>query len=282
MFKKFLLITVCSILFAPAFAEDASSNTAISTTTNNTTSTNTTSFETAPASASATPTGWQRIYLGPEVGYSWGGQANLKPSNSTCPAGEACWGMAPQNFSHTIHNSMLYGARIGYHINHFFTADVTYDTRNDYDWQQYAPVINTAADPQPHNRFINSIHNQTVLFNLYVTPNLQWSRMDPYITGGLGWASNRLGNVLSVNTATQELRVRAGDSVDSFAWQVGVGTFYNINTHLFLQAGYRFIDLGKMRTGNHQLSNPPNVLVPRLQDANVYGNEILLGANVRL
>lgn len=108
--------------------------------------------------------------------------------------------------------SAVYGGRIGYHINPLFSADVSYDVRNQ-------------------------IHNQTTLFNLYYTPNLQWSMLDPFLTSGIGYGWNTTGN-----------------KRNGLAWQVGVGANFDITPHIFFDAGYRYVGFPAATIG-HEHSN---------------------------
>jgi opacity protein-like surface antigen len=222
------------------------------------------------------------FFFGVEGGYSWSKQFSLKPpSDAPCTPGGACWDNPLQSFASTMGNSPVFGIRGGYTLNKFITGAVTYDTRNSFDdWGRIFPG-DPANFPDPRHRFINIIRNQTVMADLIITPNLSWEKIDPFLNAGIGVAYNRVGSLTSINLNTGSINIISGANMTHFAWQVGAGTNINLSENIFLDAGYRLINIGPLQTGNQVIIPTPVLPIPRLKSNDVYLNEVYGGINFR-
>lgn len=217
------------------------------------------------------------FYVGVEGGYGFSKTIPFKAGY--CSAGQACWN-TQQPFSKGIGNSSVYGAQIGYHINPLWTADVAYDNRSNFSWNQYFPG-DPLVSPGAHQRSINSIHNQTLMLNIYTTPNLQWSTLDPYFFVGAGYARNKVGELSDTNLLLGTTQVISGDTKNSFAWQVGLGADINCYQHVFFDVGYRIVNIGKLQTGTRILTAAP-MTIPAVTASHAYVHEAYAGVNYRI
>lgn len=92
------------------------------------------------------------------------------------------------------------------------------------------------------------INTQTVMANGYwdIYTNIEGLR--PFLSAGLGMASNKMKLAAKVNgTSTED-----SDSSDKtqFAWALGVGVGYDFNSNWALELGYRYLDAGKASLKN--------------------------------
>ncbi|MBO4285279.1 MAG: porin family protein [Alphaproteobacteria bacterium] len=86
----------------------------------------------------------------------------------------------------------------------------------------------------------------SAMVNFYYDFNTNTNFM-PYVGAGLGYAhisakSNVYGTVLT-NTLDLTEKVSKG----SFAWNVGVGASYGLTQNIFLDAGYRYTNYGRVK-----------------------------------
>lgn len=229
--------------------------------------------------ASSIPNFLKNFYAGLEGGYSFGNYTNLKPTNvSACTPTMQCWDNPTQSFNANLGNSPVYGAKVGYQFNSLVAMDLSYDVRNGFDWSKIFPA-DPANFPDARKRSIGSIRNQTLMANLYLTPNLRWSTLDPYVNGGIGWGWNRTGDLTSTDLNNGQVCIITGNKTTSFTWNVGAGANIILNKHVFLDAGYRYMDLGIIQTGNQIVSPPPVLPITRLKTKTAYTNELYAGIN---
>lgn len=79
------------------------------------------------------------------------------------------------------------------------------------------------------------------------------TRFTPYVGAGIGYANVKLDQSLAGSTNS--------GSYDNFAWSVGTGVAYEVNDHLALDVGYKYLDAGKgkangseVKVGSHDLT----------------------------
>lgn len=93
---------------------------------------------------------------------------------------------------------------------------------------------------------------QTLFINAYFDLHNK-TNFTPYIGAGIGLAFidtkyTAGGNYYPIESTSSKLRT-------NFAWQVGAGCAYNFTDNWSLDAGYRFVSLGKAKTGTSYLWN---------------------------
>lgn len=88
------------------------------------------------------------------------------------------------------------------------------------------------------DKFETKLESQAVLFNAYYDFDTH-TAFTPYVGGGLGFAR------LKGSVKWDEFPEDNGNMKNTnFAWQLGAGVAYNINEHVALDLGYRYIDYG--------------------------------------
>lgn len=109
------------------------------------------------------------------------------------------------------------------------------------------------------------VDGQAVFINAYYDFETG-TAFTPYVGGGLGMSWNHTkstATVIATGVATSESR-----TTDSFAWNLGAGCSYDLSTNWKLNAGYRFVDLGKVVWGRDG---------DELTSKDITAHEVLLG-----
>ncbi|MGB9153657.1 MAG: outer membrane beta-barrel protein [Alphaproteobacteria bacterium] len=144
-------------------------------------------------------------------------------------------------------------------------AEVEYDYRTDFGYNPN-PNFTNAGIP---TKSTNTLNTQTVLFNGYYDIDTG-TKFTPFVGGGLGFAINDVSGTGSLPNGA--LSSNYSSSNTSFAWALGGGVNYAIDTHWSIDASYRYVGLGKADFGNSSAS----------MSGNVSSNEILAGLRYQL
>jgi OOP family OmpA-OmpF porin len=142
-------------------------------------------------------------------------------------------------------SSVIFGGGVGYRFTPMFRSDVTVD---------YIPSLKVTG----HNSLVPTLTNSADLSSLVgmvngyldingFAPNM-FGRFQPYLQGGVGIARNDLDKT-SFGGPFAGVTL-SGSTRTNFAWGVGAGLGYAITPNLTLDVGYKYLDLGEMRTGS--------------------------------
>ncbi|MBW7983108.1 outer membrane protein [Enterobacillus tribolii] len=131
------------------------------------------------------------------------------------------------------------GLVFGYNFMNDFNLPIR--TELDYTYREgtdsYHNVSNLGTN---HNR----VRVQSVMVNNYY--DIQTGTpFTPYVGVGIGYANVKLDQSLAGNTNS--------GSYDNFAWSVGTGVSYAINSHLDLDVGYKYLDAGKGKANGSEV-----------------------------
>jgi opacity protein-like surface antigen len=126
----------------------------------------------------------------------------------------------------------LFNAGVGFKILPFIRTDLTLTYRTGYEIDSALLGTRASAD----------VTNLTGMLNAYFD-FAEIGRFQPYIGAGIGVAYN---DVDSVNAGGIAL---SGDSTTELAWQVGLGTAISLVPGIAIDLGYRYVDLGEVKTG---------------------------------
>jgi outer membrane immunogenic protein len=128
-------------------------------------------------------------------------------------------------------------------------AEVEYAYRTDYS---YSPNPNFTNAGIP-TKSTSTLNTHTVLVNAFYDIQTG-TKFTPFVGGGVGVAINdtkTTASLLSGASATNYTNSRT-----EFAWTVGAGVNYAIDTHWSADLAYRYIDLGKVDFGNNTSAAP--------------------------
>ncbi len=197
-------------------------------------------FEQRPAVVQEFGSGW---YLRGDIGYRFNNVPSVELSNAVALTGA------------NIGDSFTAGGGVGYKHT-WLRADLTVD---------YGFLTNFTASSAVSSPYIWSKFDTVVgLANAYLDLGT-WSRFTPYIGAGAGAALVHISRYQSVVDATDSPSQKV-----NFAWAVMAGLGYSVSPNLVIDAGYRYVDLGSVRSGNPPLG--PSAVFDRLT-----GHEARLG-----
>jgi opacity protein-like surface antigen len=148
------------------------------------------------------------------------------------------------------------GLGAGYQFNSYLRGDITaeYRTKSKVVGNQ---IIINSANAYFSGHDTGKIDSWLVLANLY-TDIGHFNGITPYVGFGIGAAVNRFsdGYQLSGGTANGSYGVYEKGTKTNLAAAVHAGLSYDITSQLSIDAGYRWLWLGKASTGNKTCYNP--------------------------
>jgi opacity protein-like surface antigen len=120
-------------------------------------------------------------------------------------------------------------------------------------------IINT---PEPPEDFVDPLHTSlqtyTLMFNVYKDLG-QWNRVVPYVGAGVGVAYHDMDEVFFTGNPNLTNRIEGNKDI-AFAWSLMAGIGYQISDRAILDLGYRYINMGDIRSGRVDTGgfvNPP-------------------------
>lgn len=153
-----------------------------------------------------------------------------------------------------------YGGGVGYRFNSFLRADVTVDARSRSRFRDFS---SRTLFTQGFNQEAGKLDVVTGLFNVYADLGTWWG-LTPYIGAGIGFAHKRFHDSWSGTTCltafcgdtqpiyaigAQGFDPRGNHSATTFAWAAMAGLSYEVGAGVSIDASYRYLDIGKARTG---------------------------------
>jgi opacity protein-like surface antigen len=203
-------------------------------------------------------------YFRTDVGYSWSKNPEIKwyVDNSATGLGSG------EAVSHTsLANGWLgevgvgcgsgsYGVRgevmMGYHGSRQLQGEPIF-----YAGPGPAPV--TGVDP-----LHSSVKSYTLMANAYKDFG-NFGGLTPYVGAGVGLAYNRMDETYFTGNPFLTSRIQKNDDL-ALAWSLMAGVGYQVSDRAVLDFGYRYMDLGKVTSGNvdDQRNFNPRVRVDEL------------------
>jgi len=129
-----------------------------------------------------------------------------------------------------IDETLVVDGGAGCKISQYFRAEVTGGYRHD------------AHMSERFNDLDADVRSYYAMFNAYIDFG-NWSGVVPYIGAGVGVAHHDVVNV------TLPVPTTDGDNTD-LAWAVYAGAAFYLSEDLAIDLGYRFMDLGKAKSGS--------------------------------
>lgn len=194
-----------------------------------------------PVAPAPTPSPLKGAYVKLDTGWSWAKNAGMRdddPSSPNCvlqPAtGSVCNGTL-----NTLGSSFIIGAGVGYKLPLGFRVDLTYNNRSGYNLKGSDPA-GTDFDPR--------VKSNAILFNgYYDIPVTIAGRVKPFVGGGIGWTKNKMDHLMWNDTGTfPSSGGLPGGTWSGTAWQLTLGADVIVADHWVIEAGYRYVDLGKI------------------------------------
>lgn len=140
-----------------------------------------------------------------------------------------------------VDGSAFFAAEIGYRFHPYFSAGLEAAYRPDFIVESYNS-LDVIGD---RNIGSSPAKALTFMVNGYLNAN-SYNKFTPYLTGGIGVASTRLGDINVHNEGTNEpVFYQPKGKKTRFAWQAGAGVNYELTQHVALDLRGRFIDFDR-------------------------------------
>jgi len=139
-------------------------------------------------------------------------------------------------------DAAVIGGGVGYKFNDWFRADVTadYETPSKFHGRLFCPGACGAGTTRESAK----IDAVTIFANGYFDIGTFYG-FTPYVGGGIGAAYLDIDHYHSNSAGNPSYK---GDSDWNFAWNVTGGVGFQVSQNLVIDANYRFVDLGKVKT----------------------------------
>ena len=178
----------------------------------------------------------------------------------------------------------LFGLGIGYAFNHWLRFDVTGEYRGAANFHGF-DIGTISPGVFADDRFTASKSEWTFLFNGYVDLGT-WYNFTPFIGAGVGFSRNTISNFgdFSVCVNSSSCVLNGGSdafggtaSTWNFAWALHAGLAYQLSQNVTLELAYRYIDLGKARSGDLVAFDGTNNIYNPMEFNHLTSNDVKLG-----
>ena len=182
----------------------------------------------------------------------------------------------------------LFGLGIGYAFNHWLRFDATGEYRGAANFHG----LDVGALPGggfADDRYTASKSEWTFLFNSYVDLGT-WYNFTPFVGAGVGFSRNTISNFGDFSTCVNSDPATGGcaghggsdafggtASTWSFAWALHAGLAYQLSQNVTLELAYRYIDLGKARSGDLVAFDGTNNIYNPMEFNHLTSNDVKLG-----
>lgn len=178
----------------------------------------------------------------------------------------------------------IFEVRGGYNFNRFAVdVGVIQSLRNRLT-RQDSELMPAISPP-----FVNANfkHNANLKFTAIVLSAycnmMHYKRFTPYVGAGAGVSRNTLSK-MEVYTDYPNpggpysmSKIRDAGTVNNFMWQAMIGTKYLVNNNLELSLEYKYMDLGKFRTGRHSLMSDGSIEEDPIERSRLRTDTFLMG-----
>lgn len=149
-----------------------------------------------------------------------------------------------------------YGGGVGYRLNNWLRVDATIDQRLG---SRYSAYSSGSRYVDGYNIEAGKIDVLTGLVTVYADLGTWWG-LTPYLGAGVGFADKGFTKAYTQTTCLTDIcdgnppgirdaARRPSRSVTSLAWALTGGVSYDIGHGLSLDTSYRYVDLGRAKTG---------------------------------
>ncbi len=131
-----------------------------------------------------------------------------------------------------------------------FRAELMFGIRGSRDIQgepRVFDIITIAGQTPIDDPLHTSLKSYTAMFNLYRDLG-NYGGFTPYIGAGIGASYNKLSQVYFTGNPNLTNKI-AGNSDLSFAWALMAGVGYQVSQRAIIDFGYRYIDMGSIKSG---------------------------------
>lgn len=186
-----------------------------------------------------------------------------------------------------IKSGPLYGIGIGVEHSRWLRFDITGEYRGKQLFVAHDSYVNgdcSGGDPGEFcgsNEHSANLSSWLGLFNAYIDLGT-WHGVTPYVGGGVGLSAINVMGYKDVNVPAGGFAYAVKDkTTTNFAWAVYGGLSYDVTDRFTLDLGYRYTDLGSVKTGGVRTYDDAEVLSP-LEIRDITSHDLLFSARYRL
>ena len=182
----------------------------------------------------------------------------------------------------------LFGLGIGYSFNRWLRFDVTGEYRGAANFHGLdvgtLPTCSGTAPCFADDHYTGSKSEWTFMFNGYVDLGT-WYNFTPFVGAGVGVSRNTISNFGDFSTCIDSSNCALGGSSAfggtastwNFAWALHAGLAYQLSQNVTLELAYRYIDLGKARSGDLVAFDGTNNIYNPMEFNHLTSNDVKLG-----
>lgn len=179
--------------------------------------------------------------------------------------------------------ALVFNTLVGYRFNDYISADINAQYRH-FKYNATRLINNPLAPPpQVQENFEQRIKNYSIFLNGTLSAPVEDSFLKPYVTGGIGYAHNKAGDLIDIvnfnNTDVfpQSVVKFKGKNTNNFAWNAGAGAKIKINEKFDLDINYKYLSLGKVKNnGANFRDNNGNTLSSSASSQRLKAHQIMV------
>ncbi|MEM6711738.1 MAG: outer membrane beta-barrel protein [Pseudomonadota bacterium] len=170
----------------------------------------------------------------------------------------------------------LVGGAVGYQFNQYFRADISaeYRMRTAFDGLDRFDISGDGTFDQT-NDYSADKSEFVVLANAFVDLG-QYEKISPYIGAGIGASYTTIHDLVDVNEVTTGVAFADSNGEWDLAWALYAGLGFEVNDHLTLDLGYRFLSIGDAESGDVDPFDGGSVVSPVLFN-DIYSHDVTFG-----
>lgn len=96
------------------------------------------------------------------------------------------------------------------------------------------------------HKFATELSVYSAMLNVYYDIDMG-TKFTPYVGGGIGLAHLKNKTKVTGSTPAGALNSGSSESENNFAWNIGAGVSYAVNSNVSIDAGYRYTDYGNVK-----------------------------------
>ncbi|MFD0936728.1 outer membrane protein, partial [Methylobacterium trifolii] len=163
----------------------------------------------------------------------------------------------PQLVGLRLSDAEGYGGGVGYRVTPWLRVDATIDQRGSSRLRGFSSRSNFATGGNVETGRVNVL---TGLVNVYADLGTWWG-LTPYVGGGIGFSETGMTHAVTqtacyvdacdgvAGTGPRDAVKRPNRTLASFAYALTAGASYALGHGLSLDAAYRYVDLGGIKSG---------------------------------
>ena len=160
------------------------------------------------------------------------------------------------------------GLGVGYQFNNWLRADITGEIRGASRFHFSDSYVNVAPPGTVGtNTMRGNVQTNLVMANAYADLG-NFNGWSPFIGAGAGMAFHKLSQIEDYGTSSPgglgpfpSAGFYPGKTKSNFAWAVMAGVSYDVAPNVKLEAGYRYLNMGKVTSGTGCPTCPAGVTV---------------------